>query len=306
MDCHATTRSIPGSSRRCCRTSPSTSATPRAGPSFGWVARRAVDRAREQVAGLMGANPARGRLHERRDRVEQPRDKGVAARGRGDHIVTVRHRASARAGSVRGISSARMRRHAAGDRSARSCRRLVRRVTDRTVLISVMTANNEIGVIQPMTRSVPRRSGAGRAHRRRRRPGKIPFDVTRWSRSRLLTATRCTVRKAWARSSCGATIRAWSLRRDGWGRSGARSSVGNPERPGNCRFREGGRTLSGMPFHRGGGVSGALARSPARRPSRSHSRPGGQRDARLAPAAQSERQLPHRERIARHGDRRRR
>ena len=60
--------------------------------AYGWEAQKAVDTAREQVAALIGASSNEICLHERRDRIEQPRDQGHGAlrcaRG-GEHLITV-------------------------------------------------------------------------------------------------------------------------------------------------------------------------------------------------------------------------
>ena len=56
---------------------------------FGWDANDAVERARKQVAALIGAGQQGHRLHERRDRGEQPRDQG-RGEGRGaDGAITL-------------------------------------------------------------------------------------------------------------------------------------------------------------------------------------------------------------------------
>ncbi len=60
---------------------------------FGWDANDAVERARKQVAALDRRGQQGHRLHERRDRGQQPRDQGRGERrgrqGERDHLVTI-------------------------------------------------------------------------------------------------------------------------------------------------------------------------------------------------------------------------
>src|SRR5262245_23401199 len=58
--------------------------------AFGWAAKEAVDAAREQVAGLIGAGPREIIFTSGATESDNLALKGVAAmsRGRGDHIVT--------------------------------------------------------------------------------------------------------------------------------------------------------------------------------------------------------------------------
>ena len=150
---------------------------------FGLEAAEAVDRARGEVARLIGARARDIVFTSGATESDNLAIKGVlaAARGRRDHVIT-----------------AVTEHHAVLD----TCRRLEREgarvsylpvdrdglidvdelraaITDRTILISVMAANNEIGVLQPI-------ADIGRVARERgvlfhtdaaQAVGKIPFDV---------------------------------------------------------------------------------------------------------------------------------
>jgi cysteine desulfurase len=121
---------------------------------FGWNAEAAVDRAREQVAGLLGCKPQEIVFTSGATESDNLAIKGVAwaYREKGNHIVTcaIEH-------------------HAVLD----SCRRLEKEgcqvtylpvdrtglvdpaaveaaITEKTILISIMMANNEIGTIEPI------------------------------------------------------------------------------------------------------------------------------------------------------------
>jgi cysteine desulfurase len=149
----------------------------------GWEAAEAVDRARAEVARLVGARPREVVFTSGATESNNLAIKGAVAAGRrrGDHVVTVvtEH-------------------HAVLD----ACRRLERhgvRVTylpvepdglvdlDRvraavgpgTVLVSVMTANNEIGVIQPVAEiaRIAHARGALVHTDAAQAVGKIPVDV---------------------------------------------------------------------------------------------------------------------------------
>ena len=122
--------------------------------AFGWTAEAAVDRAREQVAVLLGCKPQEIVFTSGATESDNLAVKGVAwaYRDKGNHIIT-----------------SAIEHHAVLD----SCRRLEKEgfqvtylpvdrtglvdpaavdaaITDKTVLISIMMANNEIGTIEPV------------------------------------------------------------------------------------------------------------------------------------------------------------
>jgi cysteine desulfurase len=151
--------------------------------AYGWSAAEAVEHARRQVAALVGVSSREVVFTSGATEADNLALKGVAAAaaGRGDHLVTVatEHRAV-----------------------LDPCRRLAREgwrvtflpvapdglidpaalraaLTDRTVLVSVMAANNEVGVLQPLDEVV----AAARAHGAlvhtdaAQAAGAVPFDA---------------------------------------------------------------------------------------------------------------------------------
>ena len=127
--------------------------------SFGGDARDAVDRAREQVARLIGASPREIVFTSGATESNNLAIRGVAdrARRRGNHLVSVatEHKAVldplARLGR-RGFEVTRLSVAPAGQRDAGRLdpQQLAESLRDETLLASVMWANNEIGVIHPL------------------------------------------------------------------------------------------------------------------------------------------------------------
>ena len=151
--------------------------------AFGWEAQQAVDRAREQVAALIGASAGEITFTSGASESNNLALKGVACalRERGDHIVTVATEHKSVLDSVAslerdGFRVTRLAVDAAGFVDLDALRAAL---TPQTILLSVMTANNEIGTIQPLRqigeiasdRGVLLHTDAAQA------AGKIPIDV---------------------------------------------------------------------------------------------------------------------------------
>ena len=109
---------------------------------FGWQAEEAVEKARKQVADLIGANAEGDRLHQRRDRVGQPRDQGrrrdVPREGQSHHHVRdraqggARHLQAAREGRLSRDLPARCRRTAWSISTISATRSPTRRSSSRS------------------------------------------------------------------------------------------------------------------------------------------------------------------------------
>jgi len=150
---------------------------------FGWVAATAVENARKQVAKLINASPKEVVFTSSATESDNLAIKGVAHRyrGRGGHIVitAIEHKAvldSAKRMEDEGFSVtfARLRPDGLVDLDA-----LEQALNEKTFLVSIMAANNEIGVIQPLEeigrmcreRGILFHTDAAQA------TGKIPLDV---------------------------------------------------------------------------------------------------------------------------------
>lgn len=122
--------------------------------SYGWEAEQAVERARQQIAELIGASPKEIIFTSGATESDNLAIKGVAEMyaERGDHIITVVTEHKAVLDTCKHLEKQGRRvTYLPVDREGLiDLDELRRAITDRTVLISVMWANNEIGVLQPI------------------------------------------------------------------------------------------------------------------------------------------------------------
>ncbi len=152
--------------------------------AFGWDAQKAVDQARNQVAGLIGATAGEIVFTSGATESSNLAIKGAALglRDKGDHIVTVatEHKSVLDSCNRLEREGCRVTRLGVNAQGFIDLDELRAAITDRTVLVSVMAANNEIGVVQPLaeigaiaqSRGVLFHTDAAQA------AGKIPLDVT--------------------------------------------------------------------------------------------------------------------------------
>ena len=152
--------------------------------AFGWVAEEAVERAREQVARLIGArNPKDIVWTSGATEATNLAIKGVAEsyRQKGDHFVTQKTEHKATLDTLKHLEKQGFRvTWLDVDSEGRVNPEDVRAaITDKTLLVSVMLANNEVGTIQPV-------ADIGRICREKgvlfhcdavQGAGKIPFNV---------------------------------------------------------------------------------------------------------------------------------
>ena len=151
---------------------------------FGWKADDAVEAARRQVAALIGANAKEIVFTSGATESNNLALKGVAhaSRSRGNHIVTLTTEHKAVLDSCHhledegfAVTYLGVGRDGLVDLDA-----LRDAITDRTILVSVMTANNEIGVLQPIAAigAIARERGVLVHTDAVQAVGKVPFDVS--------------------------------------------------------------------------------------------------------------------------------
>jgi cysteine desulfurase len=122
--------------------------------AWGWAAEEAVDSARDQVANLIGAQPEEIFFTSGATESDNLAIKGIARayKAQGHHIVTqqTEHRAildSCRTLEQEGLTIT----YLPVDRYGLVDPDAVRQaLTDQTILVSIMHANNEVGTIQPL------------------------------------------------------------------------------------------------------------------------------------------------------------
>jgi cysteine desulfurase len=122
--------------------------------AFGWEAQEAVDKAREQVAALIGASSGEITFTSGASESNNLALKGIACslRERGNHVVTVasEHKSVLDTCARLERDGFRVTKLAVDHQGFVDLDALRGAVTPDTVLVSVMAANNEIGTIQPL------------------------------------------------------------------------------------------------------------------------------------------------------------
>jgi cysteine desulfurase len=122
--------------------------------SFGWEAEQGVEKAREQIAKLIGASTKEIIFTSGATESTNLAIKGVAEmyRERGNHIITqvTEHKATLDTCKRLEKSGCRITYLPVQADGLIDIEDLKRAIDDQTILVSIMYANNEIGVIQPI------------------------------------------------------------------------------------------------------------------------------------------------------------
>jgi cysteine desulfurase len=154
---------------------------------FGWEAEEAVENARKQVADLIGATPKEIIFTSGATESDNLAIKGVAEmyKERGDHIITAvtEHKAVLDACKRMEKQGYRVTYLPVDKEGLIDLDELRNTITDKTILISIMLANNEIGVIQPIAEigKIARERGIIMHTDAVQGVGKIPFNVNEFN-----------------------------------------------------------------------------------------------------------------------------
>ncbi|PYR49438.1 MAG: IscS subfamily cysteine desulfurase [Acidobacteria bacterium] len=150
---------------------------------FGWEAEEAVERARKQVADLIGANAKEIVFTSGATESDNLAIKGVAEmyREKGNHIITcvTEHKAVIDTCKRLEKEGYRVTYLPVQKDGLISLDDLRDALTDKTILVTIMTANNEIGVIQPIAEiaAVAKAKGILVHTDGVQAVGKVPFNV---------------------------------------------------------------------------------------------------------------------------------
>src|SRR5438309_504532 len=150
---------------------------------FGWEAEEAVEKARKQVADLIGANAKEIVFTSGATESDNLAIKGAAEmyREKGNHIITCVTEHKAVIDTCKRLEKEGFRvTYLAVQKDGRlNLDELRAAITDKTILISIMTANNEIGVLQPIAEigAIAKEKGILFHTDAVQAAGKVPFDV---------------------------------------------------------------------------------------------------------------------------------
>src|SRR3984885_2022365 len=152
---------------------------------FGWEAEAAVDKGRKEIANLIGATPKEIIFTSGATESNNLAIKGVAEMyaNKGNHIITqaTEHKAVLDTCKKLEKHGARVTYLAVKQDGLIDLDQLRAAITDKTVLVSIMYANNEIGVLQPIAEigKICKEKGVLFHTDGVQAIGKVPVDVNR-------------------------------------------------------------------------------------------------------------------------------
>ncbi len=156
--------------------------------AFGWVAEEAIDVAREQVAALIGAQSEKEIVFTSgATESDNLALKGVAEfyRDKGDHIITsvIEHKAILDTCKRLEKDGFRVTYLGVGTDGLVDPNAVRNAITDKTILVSIMLANNEIGTVQPLEEigAITRDRGVLLHTDAVQGVGKVDFDVQKFN-----------------------------------------------------------------------------------------------------------------------------
>ena len=151
--------------------------------AFGWAAQKAVENARKQVADLIGASQKEIIFTSGATESNNLAIKGVAEmyREKGNHVITcvIEHEAVIDTCKKLEKQCARVTYLPVQKDGRIDLDDLRAAITDKTILLTIMTANNEIGVLQPVAEvgAIAKEKGILFHTDAVQAAGKVPFDV---------------------------------------------------------------------------------------------------------------------------------
>ena len=187
--------------------------------SFGWAGEEAVETARQQIASLINATPKEIIFTSGATESDNLMIKGVAEmyREKGNHIITqaIEHKAvldTCKRLEKYGYEVTYLPVQKDGRVDPDDVRKAIK---PTTILITIMYANNEIGVDQPDRGNRQNRQGTRNPFRGRWRAGGGQNSRGRAARTTStcwpFPRTNSTALRAWARCTCAAAILACSF-----------------------------------------------------------------------------------------------
>ncbi len=153
--------------------------------SFGWQAEEAVEKARKQIADLIGANPKEIVFTSGATESNNLALKGVAEMyaEKGNHIITAATEHKAILDTCKRLEKhgIRVTYLPVQTNGLVDLEMLKDAITDKTILVSIMYANNEIGVIQNMAEigKIAKAKGVLVHSDATQAVGKVPVNVTK-------------------------------------------------------------------------------------------------------------------------------